>query len=573
MRAARALGAAALALATFLAFLPALHAGFVNWDDHKNLVENTGFRGLGGAQLRWMFTTTLMGHYIPLTWLSFGVNFALGGLDPWGYHLGNMALHVGNALLFHQVARRLLARATGGSGVGVEAGALLAAALFALHPLRAESVAWVTERRDVLSGACYLLSVLAFLRGVDGGGPLRGRWRVLSAAAMGAGLLAKGSVVTLPASLLVLDVYPLRRRALGWGTLLREKLPHLALALAGCGIALWAQLPGVNPYAQFGLGARIALVGYSLWFYPAAFVWPAGLSPLYEAPRVVALADPRFVGPWLAVLAVTAGLVALARRWPAGLAAWTHAAIAVGPTSGIVHAGYQLAHDRYSYLAGFGFALLGGGALAWLARRAHAGRIAPWVARAGLVAAVLVALALGAGAWRQTAIWHDSQTLWRAALTADPACALCAQNLALALMQAEARPPGWLVEAEQLLRTAIGLRPDRPEPYYNLASVLVWQKRFAEAERMLQAYRAAFPGLADGPLRLGMLARDRGAPGDALAPLREALRMDPRRPDTRTELGLALRERAAQLEAGGRAVEGQALRREADGLRPPAPRP
>ena len=179
-------------LVAFLAFLPALDAGFVSWDDDSNLVDNPRFRGLGWGELRWMTTTTLMGHYIPLTWLSFAVNYRLSGMAPWGYHLGNLLLHAANAGAFYFVSRRLLEAAFGGGVAGagrhVEAdgvlslGAAFAALAFALHPLRVESVAWVTERRDVLCGFFYLLAALAYLRGVGDGGTITRRGWALSLA-------------------------------------------------------------------------------------------------------------------------------------------------------------------------------------------------------------------------------------------------------------------------------------------------------------------------------------------------------------------------------------------------------
>src|SRR6185503_9959800 len=218
----------------------------VNWDDHKNFTGNPGFRGLGWTQLRWMLTSTLMGHYIPITWLTLGLTFVLGGMDPFAYHLGNLLLHAANAAVFFLIARRLLAAglawgAETAPGAGAPAAApprllwpaVVAALLFAVHPLRAESVAWATERRDVLSGLFYLLAVLAYLRGVEGGRALAGPWRMWSLAAFGAGLLSKSIVMTLPATLLLLDVYPLGRWRRGWPALLREKAGHLALTLAG----------------------------------------------------------------------------------------------------------------------------------------------------------------------------------------------------------------------------------------------------------------------------------------------------------------------------------------------------
>ena len=143
-------------------FAVALRNDFVRWDDYRNLVDNPHFRGLGAAQLAWMFTTTLMGHYIPLTWLTFGLDYVLWGLQPAGYHFTNVVLHAANAAMFYWIAKRLLRAARPSAHeTALRAGAAVAALFFAVHPLRAESVAWVTERRDVLSGLFFFACVLA----------------------------------------------------------------------------------------------------------------------------------------------------------------------------------------------------------------------------------------------------------------------------------------------------------------------------------------------------------------------------------------------------------------------------
>ena len=163
--------------------------------------------------------------YIPLSWMTLGLNYLLGGMNPWGYHLGNLLLHAANAGLVYVVARRLLARALDRETPGdaaVEWGAAAAALAWGLHPLRVESVAWVTERRDVLAGLFDLLAVWAYLKAVDGG-PLAARWRFASLGAFTAALLAKGLTMTLPLTLLLLDVDPLRRTRTGWRALVWER--------------------------------------------------------------------------------------------------------------------------------------------------------------------------------------------------------------------------------------------------------------------------------------------------------------------------------------------------------------
>ena len=538
--------ALAVALVAFAAFLPALQGGWLNWDDEVNFVSNPHFRGLGPAQLEWMFTTTLLAVWAPLAWVTLGVNYLAGGMDPWGYHLGNLLLHAGSAVLFFRIARRLLGAAAARpadprsdrshpaaapASTDVVAGAAVAALVFAAHPLRAESVAWITERRDVLSAFFYLAAVLAYLRGVERPGRLRGGWRLAALGAFAAALAAKGLAMTLPASLLVLDVYPLRRqRALGWPALIREKLPFAALSALGAAAALWAVSQGARwtSYAEHGPSARAAMTAYSLWFYPSRFAWPAGLSPFYEMPEHVRLADPRFLGPALAVVAVTAALVAARRRWPAGLAAWLHSAIAVAPVSGILHAGNQLAHDRFSYVSGLGFALLAGGAAAWLVRAWRTGQVSAPVLAVAASASALGIAALAAGAWEQSRIWRDSESLWRAAVDADPGCSLCRNNLGNVLYGQRR-----LLEAEWEYRRAAALRPRRPEPLNNLGMALAAQHRYAEAEPAFRAALTREPDMAGALANLGTLYADQQRWAEAAPLLGRALALGADMPSVR----------------------------------------
>src|SRR5712692_6076920 len=227
------------ALSTFTVFLPALGNGFIDWDDGSLLLRNPWYRGLGPANLVWMVTTVRMGHWMPLNWLSFGLDYEIWSLRPFGYHLTNMLLHAGGVAVFFAVARRLLRAALLPRGADIpwlDVGALAAALAWGIHPLRVESVAWVTERRDVLSGIFFLLSLLAYLRWVESRAA-RQYWVALGCFALA--LMSKSITATLPGVLLVLDVYPLRRLGdhAGWfgpvaRRILIEKLPFAALSAA-----------------------------------------------------------------------------------------------------------------------------------------------------------------------------------------------------------------------------------------------------------------------------------------------------------------------------------------------------
>jgi len=559
-----AIGVAAL---TIGAFLPSLDGQFLNWDDQKNLVTNQAYRGLGPRQLWWMATTTLMGHWIPLTWVTLGVNYVVGGMAPWGYHAGNLLLHAGSAVVFFVVARRRLA-AGGGAERGaakVEWGAAVAAAVFAVHPLRVESVAWATERRDVLSGLWFLLAVWGYLKAVEQGrqGRLDGRWRAVSLGLFAGALLSKASTMMLPAALLVLDVYPLRRQGVGWGALVREKLGYLVLAGAGAVVALVAVRQGalVTGYGEYGVGARAVMTVYSLFFYPWKFLWPVDLSPMYELPARIEPLAGKFVVALVAVPVLTVGLIALRRRWPGGLAAWGYSALLVLPVSGAVHAGYQLAHDRYSYLSGMGFALLVGGAVVAVVGAGARGAVRPWVTATALGTVGLVVAGLGAGTWRQSRVWHDSETLWRRAVATDPSCMICQNNLGNLLLDQDR-----LGEAETAFRAAIAARPGSAGPRNNLGAVLLRTGRLDEAAAQFREAARLAPERIGGTLNLGLLQVMQGKYADAIPTLRQVLAQRPDRPDARAALAMALARRADELRRDGRPDEAAALVRESESL-------
>lgn len=206
-RAVRIGTAIAVALVAAVTFLPAVHGEFVNWDDNVMLTGNTAFRGFGAENIRWMFTTTLLGHYMPLTWLSFAASYALGGMDPRGFHLANLLLNALNAALVSLLGWRLIdaalaRRIAAATRPALATGALVAGLAFGVHPLHAEPVAWATDRADVLCSTFYLLALLSYCRGMDEGDGLRWRpWGVLALLAMAAAILSKEIGTTLPAAL------------------------------------------------------------------------------------------------------------------------------------------------------------------------------------------------------------------------------------------------------------------------------------------------------------------------------------------------------------------------------------
>ena len=537
-----------VSLISLVVFLPALDGKYLNWDDPVMLLGNNAYRGLGWSHISWMFSTTLLGHYMPLTWLTFGLNYVAGGMNPWGYHLTNLILHAVNSALVYALAHRLLAAALTSTRtatstcaqpvsskrapeIRVVAGAALAALLFAIHPQRAESVGWVTDRATVLSGLFYLLAVLGYLRAVDGDRNIRWRWAGLaSLLAFAAALMSKGITVGLPISLLILDIYPLRRQTLGWLRLVAEKIPFIALALLGAVVTLEARAQGaqLTHYGHYDLGSRLALAAYSLWFYPSRLIWPAGLTPLYEHPLRASVLEWRFLGPAVAVAIVTVGLILLRRRFPGGLAAWVHSAVVVAPVSGIAHSGSQLVSDRYGYLAGLGLLTVLGYGFAWVLGLRERGVVRRWVPVAAVAGVALIVSALAMAARVQVYLWHDSETLWRWAVDKDSKCALCQAALGAAILEGSGGAPERTGEAESYLRRAIALRDGVAIAYAALGTIETDRGHDQEAETALRTYVRLSPQAADGPERLALLLLAQGRSAEALPLLRRA--RDLRRP-------------------------------------------
>jgi tetratricopeptide (TPR) repeat protein len=396
---------------TLVAFLPALHHEFLGWDDARNYLDNPHYRGLGPRQLAWMFTTFHMGHYIPVTWMTFGLDYLLWGMTSSGYHLTNILFHAATALAFYFLSLRLLrAVLLDAAESDLRIGAALAALLFAIHPLRAESAAWITERRDVVSGLFYVLSVIAYLKAVDGRDRVRPRWYWTSVGLFACGLLSKSIVVSLPVLLLALDVYPLRRlgEMHGWRrpSVWLEKLPYVAggAVAAVMGFVALSTLGNTRSLAEMGPLYRTVLSIYGLAFYLWKSVMPFGLSPLYQLDVTVT---------WLhfgAVAALLGIAIFMRRRWPAFTVATVVYLVTLLPVLGIFQNGPQAAADRYTYLACMGWVVILGG----LAARRWVGRT---VARAVLSIWVLAMLPLTR---QQVAVWHDSMTLWSHAIALAP---------------------------------------------------------------------------------------------------------------------------------------------------------
>jgi len=535
----------ALALLVGAAFFPALGNGFVRWDDAVLFDDNPRYRGLGWKELRWMFSTFTMGHWVPVTWLSHGLDYTLWGMNPLGYHLTNVTLHALNAALLYLVARRLLGRAMRFDGPAAPLAAATAALFFALHPLRAESVAWATERRDVLSGCFFFLTLLAHLRALDAGPAARRKLRIASIACFVLAFLSKSIVMTLPLVLVLLDFYPLRRLPWDWRAWLRpewravwrEKVPYVAVSLAGGLVAFFAQRTFFTPVEKMGWTSRPLIAFYGLWFYVSKTTLPRTLSPLYEVPARIDPLEPRFLVAVLGVSFITALVIVLGRRWPAGLALWLYYGLVIGPVSGLVHAGFQLAHDRYSYLSCLGWALLVGAGLGAVVRAHQEGRVRPGIARlAGVVVAAWL-FGLATLTWQQVQIWKDTETLWRFAVDSEPRCAICQSNLGVYLQNERLYDL-----ALPYFERALALRPDYPKYHKDLGTDLLNLGRAPEAAAHLRGALELAPDDVEALNTLSVALMTQGRHPEALAILERAARLKPDDAMVQTNLATALLE-------------------------------
>jgi Flp pilus assembly protein TadD len=521
---------AALLLAVAAVYSPAPTFDFVNFDDPEYVAGNPHvLAGLTPAGIAWACTSFEHANWHPLTWLSLMLDAEIGGADPRVYHVTNVALHAANALLLFGI----LASLTGRLGRSA-----FVAALFAVHPLHVESVAWITERKDVLSTFFLLLALGAHVRYVRA--PGIGRY-VAVLAAFAAGLMAKPMLVTFPLMLLILDYCPLRRLGRAPEAAARpgrfgpiaEKLPPAILALASCGVTLWAQRGAVGSLDQVSLADRLANAAVSYVSYVSHAIWPAGLAVIYPHPRDT-LPGWKVALCACALIAVSVLAVRTARRRPYLLAGWTWYVVTLLPVIGLVQVGVQAMADRYTYVPLLGIYAIGAWGVPGLLDRW--GGIAPRLrARLLATAALAVVAALIPVARTQAGHWRDSVALFEHALAVTRDNYRAHAGLGKAL--ATAGDTGAAIEQ---FREALRIRPQDGEAHADLAALLALAGRFAEAEERFVRAASLDPGNAEIRVNLGTTLMRQGRAQEAATAFREALALDPRNASAHKNLGVVL---------------------------------
>ena len=429
--------AALAALLTIVCFLPALQNGFVDWDDGDYVYDNPYLRSSVTDFLKWAFFDFHAENWHPLTWISHALDYSLWGLNPLGHHLTNILLHGLNTFLVVLLAARLYRGASGleddrrsqPEGRFLSTG-LITGLLFGLHPIHVESVAWISERKDLLCAFFFLISLLAYVRytaAYRGGGqpvlPLRNRHYLLSLVSFGLALLSKPMAVTLPFVLLILDWYPagrlkgLQRLRLA----LAEKIPFIMMSIGSVVLTLAAQHKAIRPLEIYPLSGRILVGVKALFSYLVKMIWPAGLSPYYPYPAQVSFFSSTYGIPVLLLIAVTACSIIYAKRWKTLPAAWAYYIITLLPVLGIIQVGSQAMADRYTYLPSIAPLLLAGlGTTLVLQKASAALSLKMPVRAAALAGGLIVGGLLSYATIRQVRIWENTITLWSRVIEVSP---------------------------------------------------------------------------------------------------------------------------------------------------------
>jgi hypothetical protein len=462
------LGALIVLALTAAAHFRGLRGEFVEWDDPTHVTRNVVIRALTFENVRVMFTTPIAKLYCPLTSLSYAIDYQLWGHDPFGYHLTNLLLHLANTLLVLLLVRKILRNRYQQATLT----AILTAAIFGVHPLRVESVAWVTERKDVLFAFFYLCALMMYWRWLDAH-QRRDYWACFGLFV--AATLSKSTAVTFPVVLLLLDHVVAKRKA--W----EEKVPFFVVSLIITAITFATQASGTGETVAspevIALWARIGLVGYCSLFYVGKFFWPFHLSAVYPPFDEMHWNVLIGLGYVTAFALVTALAVAARRRWPALLPAWLFYVIALSPTIGLAPVGIHIVADRYSYLALAGLALLASMAMA--SAITSASNTAMRFVLGAVIAVLFATLALLT--YHRGAVWSNTETLFLNALQQNPNCLPAHINLTVWYTHLKR-----FDEAIQHGQRAIEIAPNGIPGRKNLAYAYINEGHRREAIRVLR---------------------------------------------------------------------------------------
>ena len=515
--------AVVLAAVTIFAYRPAWHGGFL-WDDDAYIINNELLTAPDGWQRIW-FSLDSPSQYFPFTYSTFRLEHALWGLNTTGYHWVNLLLHVGNALLVWAVLARLKVP-----------GSWLAAAIFALHPVQVESVAWITERKNVLMGFFFLLTLLAWIAFADERTRRRWIFYCLALICYVLALSAKATACTLPAALFL--ILWLQKRPITMGRLI-QIVPFIVLGVGMGLLAVWWERyhQGTNRDVFTFLGPieRILVASRAVWFYLSKLFWPSNLTFIYPRWNI----SPAHVVDYIWLLAgVAAGVAIYFLRRYVGRSVEVAAAFFVAtliPVLGFIMLftfRYTFVADHYQYLACIGpIALASAGIVTLSDRFTHY--------RAVIVsAALLVVASFGTLTWRQAATYSDIETLWRTTLARNPECWMAHTNIGIVFLQ-----QGKIDEAIAHYRLALQMQPDSSDAEYNLGTALVAKGQVDDAILHCERAVGMRPTDPDAQVSLGNALFAKGRIDEAIAHYQKAITAQPDHFLARYSLGHALLEK------------------------------
>ena len=490
------LGFGGIALLTTVVYAQIVTHGFVSWDDYALIVENPIIRGLTWQNFQAAFTSYDPELYVPLTTLSYQLNYAIAGLSPWMYHATNLLLHLLNIVLVGWVALKLSNK---------HWIALICALLFALHPINVETVAWASARKDLLSGFFFLLSILCYLQNSRFRIQNSWRWYAVSLIAFAAGLLSKVSIVPLPLILLLLDWRAgekLTLRGLG------RYVPFAALTFVFLSIGF----AGKVTESAF-LGDQLLIGARSVLLYISKLFIPMHLSPFYPYTKAISILTPDILASVLLVLALTGLCVWALKKSREPLFAWLWFLLLIAPSIGNMARGHNelldvyIGSDRYAYLAALG--------IFWLVAFSFEMLRTRWP-KPSLGLLGIVTVLLGVLSYRQAMTWKDSESLFRHAVEASPNSYVAHTNLGTILVQ-----QGDIEGGVEEYQTALRIRDDATT-YYNLGLIYEAQGQIDEAIASYRWAVHASPLEQDAWRRLGELLIERGLTAEGQKALEEA---------------------------------------------------
>jgi tetratricopeptide (TPR) repeat protein len=518
-----------LVVATILVYQQVWHAGYI-WDDDVYVTENKLLTAPDGLKRIWLSLDS-PSQYFPLVYTTFRFEHALWGLHPEGYHWVNILLHVANALLVWRllVVLRL-------------PGAWLAAAFFALHPVQVESVAWITERKNVLMGVFFLLTLLAWVKFVEGSSKERWKFYGLALVFYVLALFSKTTACTLPAALLL--ILWLKQRRIDWHRLM-EIVPFVGLGLGMGLVTVWWERFHQGTQGelfQIGVAERFLVASRALWFYLGKLLWPANL--VFSYPRWTISAGNLLDYSWLlATVAAVGGIYLARRRFGRGpeVAALFFVAT-LSPVLGFIMLytfRYSFVADHYQYLA-----CIGPLALAAAGITTALDRVGEWkrVLKSAVGGALLVSL--GLLSCRLTAMYQNSDALWWTTLEKNPESWMGHNNIAISLLNA-----GRVEEAIAHYNKALELNATYGEAHYNLANSLVRLGRLDEAVAHYERALEINPNNAPAHYNLAAIFRQNGRTDAAIDHYQRVLEIDPKHAAAHNNLGAVLARAGRQEEA------------------------